>query len=200
MNTILNITSSLFGQEGQSSKLAQTFIERLLQKQPDYEVIHRDLAAKPVPHLDVDSFQGFAVQPDERTDSQRRAAELSDGLIDELQRADVLVLGLPMYNFGIPSTLKAYFDYVARAGITFKYTEKGPVGLLQGKKAYVLTTRGGLYKGTPKDTETRYVMDFLAFLGIDDVQFVYAEGLAMGDDAREKALRGAAQTIEQLVV
>ncbi|MCW7551529.1 NAD(P)H-dependent oxidoreductase [Endozoicomonas gorgoniicola] len=200
MKTILKITSSLFGQEGQSSKLTQTFIERLQQRQPDSEIIHRDLAAKPVPHLDADSFQGFVVQPDERTDSQKRAAELSDGLIDELQRADILVLGLPMYNFGIPSTLKAYFDYVARAGITFKYTDKGAVGLLQGKKAYVLTTRGGLYKGTSKDTETHYVTDFLSFLGIDDIQFVYAEGLAMGDDAREKALQDAAQSIDRLVV
>ena len=163
MNTILNITSSLFGQEGQSSKLAQNFIERLLQKQPDSEVIHRDLAARPVPHLDVDSFQGFAVQPDERTDSQKRAAELSDGLIDELQRADTLVLGLPMYNFGIPSTLKAYFDYVARAGITFKYTEKGAVGLLQGKKAYVLTTREACIKALQKIRKPVTLLTFSLF-------------------------------------
>ena len=200
MNTILNISSSLFGKEGQSSKLARNFIKHQLDKQPDTDVIHRDLAANPVPHLDADSFQGFSMDPAERSDSQSRAAALSDQLIDELQRADVLVLGLPMYNFGIPSTLKAYFDYVARVGITFKYTDQGPVGLLQGKKAYVLTARGGLYKGTPRDTETTYVTDFLAFLGIDDIHFVYAEGLAMGGNVREKALQEAAQAIEQLEV
>ncbi|AMO57295.1 FMN-dependent NADH-azoreductase [Endozoicomonas montiporae] len=199
MSTILNISSSLFGKDGQSSKLARTFISRLLVKQPDAEVIHRDLAAKPVPHLTADSFQGFTLQAAERSESQSQAAELSDQLINELQQADILVLGLPMYNFGIPSTLKAYFDHIARAGITFKYTDQGAVGLLTGKKAYVLTTRGGLYKGTPKDTETRYVTDFLAFLGIDDVQFVYAEGLAISD-VRGKALQDAEHAIEHLEV
>jgi FMN-dependent NADH-azoreductase len=115
-----------------------------------------------------------------------------------LKRADVIVLGLPMYNFGVPSTLKAYFDHIARAGVTFKYTEKGPVGLLTGKKAYVFATRGGLYLGTPRDTETKYVRDFLAFLGIDDVEFVYAEGLAMGDASKDKALVSANEAIERI--
>ena len=94
----------------------------------------------------------------------------------------MIVLGLPMYNFGVPSQLKAYFDHIARAGVTFKYTEKGPVGQLTGKKAYVFAARGGLYAGTPLDTQTGYVRDFLRFLGIGDVEFVYAEGLNMGPE------------------
>jgi FMN-dependent NADH-azoreductase len=103
-----------------------------------------------------------------------------------------------MYNFGVPSTLKAYFDHIARAGVTFSYTEKGPVGLLTGKKAYVLAARGGMYAGTPADTETQYVRDFLGFLGITDVEYVYAEGLAIGEATREAALAKAREQIEAL--
>ncbi|HQY47645.1 MAG TPA: NAD(P)H-dependent oxidoreductase, partial [Usitatibacteraceae bacterium] len=109
-----------------------------------------------------------------------------------------IVIGLPMYNFGIPSTLKAYFDHVARAGVTFKYTEKGPVGLLGGKRAVILAARGGLYAGTPMDTQSAYVRDFLRFVGIDDVRFVYAEGLAMGEGPRAEALAKAGDEIARL--
>ena len=111
----------------------------------------------------------------------------------------MIVLGLPMYHFGVPSTLKAYFDHVARAGVTFRYTDKGPVGLLTGKKAYVFAARGGMYQGTPRDTQSPYVRDFLAFLGITDVEFVYAEGLAMGESSRDAALSNARARIERLV-
>ena len=124
--------------------------------------------------------------------------DYSDALIGEVKQADVVVLGLPMYNFGVPSQLKAYFDHVARAGVTFKYTEQGPVGQLTGKKAYVFATRGGVYAGTPLDTQTSYVRDFLRFIGISDVTFVYAEGLAMGAQSRESVLARASAEIEQL--
>ena len=110
----------------------------------------------------------------------------------------MIALALPLYNFGVPSTLKAYFDHVARAGITFRYTAAGPEGLLKGKKAYVFAARGGLYEGTPRDTQTGYVRDFLAFLGITEVEFVYAEGLSMGDAAKESALGRAAAAIAGL--
>ncbi|HVC11680.1 MAG TPA: NAD(P)H-dependent oxidoreductase, partial [Burkholderiales bacterium] len=119
-------------------------------------------------------------------------------LIGELKRADVIVLGLPMYNFGLPSTLKAYFDHVARAGVTFRYTDKGPVGLLTGKQAYVFAARGGQYAGTASDTQTPYVRDFLRFLGIDEVEFVYAEGLAIGDASRQAALAQAQSAIRRM--
>lgn len=141
-------------------------------------------------------FQSFLAKSEERTPEQQAVAGFSDALIDELKAADVIVLGLPMYNFGVPSTLKAYFDHVARAGATFRYTENGlPQGLLAGKKAYVFATRGGLHAGTPLDTQTGYVRDFLRFLGIEDVEFVYAEGLAMGDTAKADALAKAQRAI-----
>jgi FMN-dependent NADH-azoreductase len=122
----------------------------------------------------------------------------SDALIDELRQAEMIVLGLPMYNFGVPSQLKAYFDHIARAGVTFNYTEKGPVGQLTGKKVYVFATRGGLYAGTPMDTQTRYVRDFLGFIGMSDVEFVYAEGLAVSPQSREAGLAKAVAEIARL--
>ncbi|HEX5865484.1 MAG TPA: NAD(P)H-dependent oxidoreductase, partial [Casimicrobiaceae bacterium] len=152
----------------------------------------------PVPHLDAQRFGAFLAKPDERSVEQQAVVAYSDALIDELNRADVIVLGLPMYNFGVPSTLKAYIDHIARGGKTFKYTDKGPVGLLTGKKAYVFATRGGLYAGTALDTQTPYVRDMLRFLGIDDVEFVYAEGLAISAERKAAALSEAQRAIERL--
>ena len=122
----------------------------------------------------------------------------SDALIAELKRADVIVLGLPMYNFGVPSQLKSYFDHIARAGETFRYTATGPVGLLTGKKAYVFAARGGLYAGTALDTQTSYVRDFLRFVGIADVEFVYAEGLPISAESKAAGLARATAEIERL--
>lgn len=198
MTTVLNINSSLYSNEGQSSQLAARFVEALRQREPGLRVIQRDLARDPVPHLDAARFGAFVAKPDERTDDQRAVVDYSDALIQEIRDADVVVLGLPLYNFGIPSPLKAYFDHVARAGHTFRYTDKGPVGLLTGKKAYVFATRGGVYAGTAKDTQTAYVRDFLAFLGITDVEFVYAEGLAIGPARREAALAQARVALQNL--
>jgi FMN-dependent NADH-azoreductase len=135
---------------------------------------------------------------DRRTLDQQRIVSESDALIEELRSADVIVLGLPMYNFGVPSTLKAYFDHVARAGVTFKYTAQGPVGLLTGRKVYVLATRGGRYAGTQLDSQTDYVRQFLGFLGINDVEFVYAEGLALGEEAKAAALSDVENQISML--
>jgi FMN-dependent NADH-azoreductase len=130
-------------------------------------------------------------------EQQRHVAE-SDALIDELRRADVLVLGVPMYNFGVPSTLKAYFDHVARAGVTFRYTAEGPVGLLTGKRAFVFATRGGRYAGTDADLQSAFLRRFLGFIGINDVEFVYAEGLSLGAEQRDQALAAALERIDQL--
>src|SRR5713101_8012335 len=173
MKTLLKIQSSIFSNGGQSSQLAERFIAAWRASNPGSKVIVRDLAKEPVPHLDAGRFGAFLAKPEERTPEQQTVVDYSDTLIDELKRADVIVIGLPMYNFGVPSALKAYFDHVARGGQTFRYTEKGPVGLLTGKKAYVLATRGGLYAGSALDTQTPYVRDFLRFLGINDVEFVY---------------------------
>lgn len=198
MKTLLQIDASLFSGAGQSSRLAQRFVAACQASHPGARVIHRDLAKDPVPHLDAARFGAFLAKPEERSAEQRAAAAYSDALIAELRAADVIVLGLPMYNFGLPSTLKAWIDQIGRAGQTFRYTDKGSVGLLTGKKAYVFAARGGLYKGTPRDTQTPYVRDFLAFIGITDVEFVYAEGLAISEKHKAESLAAAHREIEQL--
>jgi FMN-dependent NADH-azoreductase len=198
MKTLLQIQASIFSNGGQSSQLAERFVGQWRAVNHRGEVITRDLARDPVPHLTAERFHAFLAKPEERTLQQEADVAYSDALIDELKRADVIVIGLPMYNFGVPSALKAYFDHIARAGKTFSYTENGPFGLLTGKKAYVFATRGGLYAGSPLDTETIYVRDFLRFVGIDDVEFVYAEGLGMGDVAKNAALAKAESAIRSL--
>jgi len=198
MKTLLQIQTSLFEANGQSSRLANHFAQEWLDANPDGRVVVRDIGREPVPHLTAERFQAFLAKPADRTPEQQVVAGFSDALIEELRAADVIVLGLPMYNFGVPSSLKSYFDHIARAGVTFKYTDKGAVGLLTGKKAYVVATRGGLYAGTPADSQTSYVRDFLAFLGITDVEFVYAEGLAIGEATRESALAKAREQIDVL--
>ena len=196
--SLLQINASIFSNHGQSTRLADEFVAAWRASNPGAKVIVRNLAEDTVPHLDAERFGAFLAKPGERSVEQQAVVDYSDALIDELKRADILVLGLPMYNFGVPSTLKAYIDHIARAGATFKYTEKGPVGLLTGKKAYVFATRGGLYAGTPLDTQTAYVRDMLRFLGIDDVEFVYAEGLAIGAERKAAALSDAQRAIERL--
>ena len=197
MRTLLQLNTSLYSTGGQSSQLAQRYVDEWTAQHPDGAVIVRDLAADPVPHLTAERFAAFNTAPASRSGEQQLAVDYSDRLIDELRRADTIVIGLPMYNFGVPSTLKAYFDHVARANVTFKYTEAGPVGLLSGKQVYVFATRGGAYAGTPLDSQTDYVRQFLGFIGMKDVEFVYAEGLAMGA-RRETALVQAREAIDRL--
>ena len=198
MTTLLQINTSLYSHQGQSSQLANRLVANWKAKNPDGNVVVRDLAAEPVPHLDGARFGSFLAKPEERTAEQKAVVAYSDALIDELKAADVIVLGLPLYNFGIPSTLKSYIDHIARAGSTFRYTETGPVGLLTGKKVYVLAARGGKYAGTPLDSQTDYIRAFFGFLGMSDIEFVYAEGLAMGEEPKQAALAQAHQQLEQL--
>jgi FMN-dependent NADH-azoreductase len=198
MTALLQIKASISDQ-GLSTRLADDFVAAYRGRHPDAQVLMREVAsAEPVPHLTSERFSAFIAKAEERTDAQHAVVGYSDTLIDELKRADIIVMGLPMYNFGVPSQLKAYFDHIARAGVTFKYTATGPVGLLTGKKVYVFATRGGLYAGTPLDTQTGYVRAFLAFLGMQDVQFVYAEGLAVSAESREAGLAKAAAEIASL--
>jgi FMN-dependent NADH-azoreductase len=194
MTTVLQLNASMFSAHGQSTQLAEHFVAGLRDRDPSVEVVVRDLASDPVPHLTAERFAAF--QADQPTDAQREVVALSDALIAELQRADTIVLGLPMYNFGVPSTLRAYFDHVARAKVTFRYTEHGPEGLLKNKKAYVIATRGGKH-GT-NDSVTNHVRDILGFLGITDVEFVYAEGLAMGEANKQDALTRARAQLDSL--
>jgi FMN-dependent NADH-azoreductase len=199
MTTLLQIKASISHDQGLSSQLANNFVAAYRKSHPDAKVLVREVAsADPVPHLNGERFGAFIAKPEERSDAQHAVVAYSDTLIDELKRADIVVIGLPMYNFGVPSQLKAYFDHIARAGVTFKYSATGPVGLLTGKKVYVFAARGGLYAGSPLDTQTGYVRDFLAFLGMRDVQFVYAEGLAVSPESRDAGLAKAAAEIAAL--
>src|ERR1700720_3949984 len=199
MTTLLQINASINSDNGQSSQLANQFVAAFHQRRPEAKIVVRDVAAaEPVPHLNAERFGAFITKPEERSAAQRAVVAYSDILINELKEADVIVLGLPMYNFGVPSQLKAYFDHIARAGVTFTYSDKGPAGLLTGKKVYVFAARGGLYAGTPMDTQTSYVRDFLRFLGMNDVEFVYAEGLAISPQSKEAGLAKAAAEIARL--
>jgi FMN-dependent NADH-azoreductase len=198
MKTLLQIRSSIFSDGGESSRLAERYVAAWREANPDGQVITRDLAREPVPHLDAARFGAFIAKPAERTPGQQAVVAYSDALIAELKQADIVVLGLPMYNFGVPSMLKAYFDHVARVGVTFRYTEKGPVGLLTGKAVYVFAARGGLYAGTPRDTETPYIREFLSFLGMSDIEFVYAEGLAISPASKEQAIAKAHADTDRL--
>ncbi|MFZ2724988.1 MAG: NAD(P)H-dependent oxidoreductase [Methylococcaceae bacterium] len=200
MKTLLQLNASLFSSGGQSTQLADQFVALWHTHHPDASVTVRDLAAQPLAHLDAERVMAFSAQTESHTAEQQVLVAQSDALIAEFKQADVLVLGLPMYNFGIPSTLKAYFDYIARAGVTFRYTEKGAVGLLANKKVIIFATRGGLYSGTPLDTQTSYVQNFLNFLGITDIEFVYAEGLNMGEDSKQSALEQAQARLAELAV
>ena len=197
--TLLQIRTSIFSAHGQSSLLAEEFADQWRGAVPEARVVTRDLGSDPVPHLTAERFAALAAKPEARTPEQQAIAGFSDTLIDELRQADVIVLGLPLYNLGIPSTLKAYFDHIARAGVTFRYTEKGPQGLITGKKVYVFAARGGIYANTPLDTQTSYVRNVLGFIGLGDVEFIYAEGLAKGDAAKTEALAKAQSAIRGAV-
>ena len=194
--TLLKIQASLFQSGGQSSQLTNQIAENWLATNPGAEVITRDLAAELVPHLTLDRFQAFISDPAERSSEQKAVVDFSDALIDEIRRADVLVLGVPMYNFSVPSSLHAYFDHVARAGVTFEYTPDGPKGLLTGKKAYVVITRGGVYG--EDHAQTNFIRQFLGFIGISDVEFIHAEGLAVGEESKNDSLNSAREQIAKL--
>ncbi len=198
MKNILVITASIFGQGGQSSQLVNQTLDNLRQSHGELKIQHRDLTAEPVPHLDAERFSAFITGADERDSRQQQVADYSDSLIEEVQQADIIVMGVPMYNFGIPSVLKAYFDHIARAGITFRYTENGPVGLLEDRPVYILAARGGIYANTPNDSQTPFLRSFLGFLGLTDVHFVFAEGLNMGEEQKESALQDAHRNIATL--
>lgn len=188
---ILQINSSARRDVSQSSRLAARLVARLRDVDPDATLTVRDLAATPHPVLDEEGLTALFSPPASRTPAQAARVALDDALIAEIKAADVVVLGVPMYNFGVPAQLKNWIDAIARAGVTFRYTEKGPEGLLQGKRVYVALTRGGLYRNTPSDTQVPYLRTVFAFLGMTDVEFVYAEGLAMGPEAEASALASA---------
>lgn len=194
---ILQINSSARAENSHSTRLAATLVERLRAAQPQTTLAVRDLGRTPHPMLDEAALQALFSPAEQRTPEQAARVAQDDALIAEIQAADVVVIGVPMYNFGVPAQLKNWIDAISRAQVTFRYTANGPEGLLTGKKVYVALTRGGLYRNTPNDTQTPYLKTFFGFLGMTDVQFVYAEGLAMGPEAEQNALASALSQIEQ---
>lgn len=197
MTNILHINSSLFGEAGKSSQLATEFVQALRNKLHDSSLVSRDLHANPLPHIDGERFTAFTTPAESRNDAQKAIVAESDVLINELRDADIIVLGIPLYNFGIPSTFKAYIDHVARAGETFRYTANGAEGLLSNKKVYIFAARGGKYFDTPTDTQTPYLRHILGLMGISDIEFVYAEGLNMGPEIANKALADARKQLQE---
>ncbi|SNY51431.1 FMN-dependent NADH-azoreductase [Arsukibacterium tuosuense] len=195
MKNVLVINSSISGDNGHSTKLSKAFLAKL---GSDINLTEIDLSATPLPHLEMKEIAAWMTPTAERTAEQQQLANYSDQLIEQVKAADVIVFGVPMYNFGIPSQLKSVLDRLARAGITFKYTEKGPVGLLADKPVIVLATRGGIYQGTSADSQTPFLTSFFNFIGITQLHFVYAEGLNMGEEAAEKALAAARLQLGQL--
>jgi len=187
------------GEGSQSTRLANELVAGLLAKNPAAALTVRDLAQKPHPVLDEAALGALFTPADARSPEQAARAALDDALIAELKAADVVVLGVPMYNFGISSQLKNWIDAIARAKVTFEYTATGPRGLLTGKKVYAVLTRGGLYRGTTNDSQVPYLRTVLGFLGMTDVEFIYAEGLNMGPDAATAAIASARGEIEALL-
>jgi FMN-dependent NADH-azoreductase len=199
---ILQIHSSARADGSHSSRLARRIVERLQAAWPEAAaatITVRDLGRTAHPELNESALQALFTPPEQRTQEQAARVALDDALIAEVQAADVVVLGVPMYNFGVPAPLKNWIDAISRAKVTFQYTANGPEGLLKGKKVYVALTRGGRYRNTPADTQVPYLKTVLSFLGLSDIQFIYAEGLAMGPEAEQQALSSAQAQIDALL-
>lgn len=199
MTKVLVLKSSILADYSQSSQLADFYVEQAKAKAQGKEVTVRDLAANPIPVLDGELVGAMRPSEAPLSPRQQEALDLSDKLIAELQAHDEVVIAAPMYNFNIPTQLKNYFDLIARAGVTFRYTEAGPEGLVKGKKAVVISSRGGIHKDTPTDLLTPYVKLFLGFIGITDVEFVFAEGIAYGPEVASKATAEAKDALKQIV-
>jgi FMN-dependent NADH-azoreductase len=196
MTNILVLNSSVLGEGSASKILVEDAVKRLLKANPGATAIHRDLGAEPIPHLTTSNVAGVRGVP--ATNAELAARRLSDDLIAELRSADTIVIGAPMYNFSISTGLRAWFDYVLRAGETFSYSEAGPKGLLTGKRVIVIESRGGLYSEGPAkaiDFQEPYLRTLLGFIGLSDVTFIHAEKIGFGVDAREAALASAKQAL-----
>jgi FMN-dependent NADH-azoreductase len=198
MKTILVIDSAVSGESSVSKALVREAVAALTAGEPA-EVVHRDLGRNPVPHLTEETVSGVRGEP--ATEAERAARALSDELIGELRAADVIVIGAPMYNFSVPTGLRAWFDHVLRAGETFRYSESGPEGLLGGKRVIVVESRGGAYSEGPAqaaDFQEPYLRHLLGFVGLTDVSFVRAERIGFGPEARAAAIDMATARVREL--
>jgi FMN-dependent NADH-azoreductase len=203
MSNLLLVTSSLFGDNSKSGQIARELVDAWRRTYPDTNVTERTLTPASIPHLSLDVLGAALTPADKRSAEQALAAQSADELIAELEAADTIVLAAPMYNFSIPSTLKAWIDHVARAGRTFRYTANGPEGLLKGKQVFVVTGRGGIYSGDAPakvlDFQEPYLRGILGFLGLDDVTFIHIEGLSMSPDGAEQGFARARNAITAIL-
>ncbi|MGB4347432.1 MAG: FMN-dependent NADH-azoreductase [Burkholderiaceae bacterium] len=202
MTTILHVSSSVRSTGSISRQLSNEFVAKLKAAAAGNSVVLRDLTADPVPHLTEQMMGAYFTPAEQRSAEQIETVKLSDNLVAELMAADVVVIAAPMYNFSVSSTLKAWIDHIARAGLTFKYGANGPEGLVSGKKFYVFTSRGGVYSEGPAkvmDFHETYLRAVFGFLGVTDITFIHSEGLAMGDEAVNAALAGSRSAIDGLI-
>ena len=200
MSKILIVNSSALAAESVSSRITTAFAEKVRKQDPNVEITIRDVGADPIPHLTPETV-GAIRGAEPETDLARQALALSNQLISEIKDADIIVIGSPMYNFGMSSTLKTWFDHIARAGLTFRYSESGPEGLVKGKKAIVVESRAGFYSegaGTVMDSQEPHIRNLLGFIGIDDVTFVRIEKLAFGPETAEASIAAALSEIEAI--
>jgi len=188
---ILQINASARREGANSTRIANSIVARLQSTHPGAKVTLRDLSVTPHPVLDEAALDALFSPAEKRTTEQSARVALDDALIAEVQAADVIVLGVPMYNFGVPVQLKNWIDAIARNGVTFRYTEQGPEGLLKGRKVYVGLARGGRYRNTETDSQVPFLKSVLGFLGMTEVHFIYAEGLNMGPEAAQQGFAEA---------
>ena len=193
---ILQINASARGDAANSTRIANNVVERLVSANPGAAVTVRDLARTPHPTLDEVALGALFTPAEQRSAEQAARVALDDALIQEVQAHDTLVIGVPMYNFGVPAQLKNWIDAIARAGVTFRYTEAGPEGLLGGRRVFLALARGGRYRDTPADTQVPYLRTVLGFLGLTDLRYIYAEGFAMGPEAAAQAMEQAAADLD----
>ena len=191
MKNVLVIKSSILANNSQSSQLVD-----YLKSKITANITEHDFGANPLPYYNLDAATGTRGEP--TTEAQQKMLELSNQLIGEVNNSDVLVFGVPMYNLGIPAQLKTYIDYLNRVGVTFRYTANGPEGLITGKKAIVILAYGGIYKDSPTDLAKLYMQTVLNFIGITEVEFVYAEGIGYGPEAVEKAQQSAKAELDRI--
>lgn len=198
MSKVLVLNTGLNGEQSNSNKFTQKYLNARKEQGTIDKIKIRDLNALALPHLSANEMSAWMTPDNERSDNQKALAAVSDELITELFEHDLIVIGMPMYNMGVPSTFKAYIDRVSRAGKTFSYTEQGPKGLVTNTKVIVLAARGGQYQGTPLDTQTGYIKGIFGLMGITDVEFVYAEGLNMGEDIANNAWQQADEQLKAI--
>lgn len=198
MKNLLRISSSLFEENSVSSALSTDLISALKSKEGEFNVIERDFSKQAIPHLDGEWLKAIGTLSEQRSTEQQEKVAFSDSLISEIQAADILVIGLPMYNFTVPSMLKAWIDHIARAGVTFAYTEQGPKGLLTNKKVYLVAAMGGLHDTAATDFLRPYMTLIMGFIGLGDVEIITAGGLNMGEEPRIAGLAAAQVKIQAL--